>query len=72
MEVELRFVYLGVRPLVVPVRLADLELERSSAGSLLDTAAELVELLGKGQLVPPERGKMRELCERLYPALLAA
>lgn len=37
MEVELQFVYKGDGPLIVPLRLADLELERSSAGFLLDT-----------------------------------
>jgi hypothetical protein len=31
--------------------------------------AELQELLGP-DLVPAERGKVRELCERLYPELV--
>jgi hypothetical protein len=52
MEVELQFVYTGDGPLLVPVRPADLELQRSTVGLLLETA--------------------RELCERLYPGLLAA
>jgi hypothetical protein len=38
---------------------------------LKQAAAELRELLGD-RLVAPERGKTRELCERLYPELLAA
>lgn len=37
MEVELQFVYEGDGPLLVPVRLADLDLERSTVGFLLDT-----------------------------------
>ena len=37
MEVELQFVYHGGRPLVVPTSLADLELRRSAARTLLDT-----------------------------------
>ena len=38
---------------------------------LKQAAAELRELFGES-LVAPERGKTRELCERLYPELLAA
>lgn len=37
MEVELQFVYRGDGPLVVPVRLCDLELHRSRAIAILDT-----------------------------------
>ena len=36
MEVELQFVYRGRGPLLVPIRLADLELDGSSAEVLLD------------------------------------
>ena len=52
-----------------------LEVEARTEGSerLLDTAAEeLLELFGRERLTLPERGKSRELCERLYPELLAA
>jgi inorganic triphosphatase YgiF len=37
MEVELQFLYRGRGPLLVPIRLADLELRRSNATVLLDT-----------------------------------
>src|SRR4051794_35071868 len=37
MEVELQFLYRGEPPLVVPTRLADLELHRSRTISILDT-----------------------------------
>jgi inorganic triphosphatase YgiF len=37
MEVELQFVYRGEGPLVVPVRLVDLELRKSTTISILDT-----------------------------------
>jgi hypothetical protein len=39
---------------------------------LRQAAEELLELLGSARLTAPERGKTRELCERLYPELLAA
>ena len=43
-----------------------------SAERLLDQAeAELIDLFGD-DLSAPELGKTRELCERLYPELLAA
>jgi hypothetical protein len=51
-----------------------LEVEARSdlAERLLEQAAcQLQELFGD-ELVSPERGKTRELCERLYPDLLAA
>jgi CYTH domain len=51
-----------------------LEVEARSelAERLLEQAAtELLDLFGQ-ELVTPERGKIRELCERLYPELLAA
>jgi len=37
MEVELQFLYRGEEPLVVPIRLGDLELRRSRPNSILDT-----------------------------------
>src|SRR3954447_8996568 len=37
MEVELQFLYRGEEPLVVPMRLGDLELRRSRPNSILDT-----------------------------------
>jgi inorganic triphosphatase YgiF len=50
----------------------EVEAHSEPAERLLDRAAtELCGLLGDG-LVKPERGKTRELCERLYPELLAA
>jgi hypothetical protein len=51
-----------------------LEVEAQGEGGerlLGEAAKELTELFGD-DLVPPERGKTRELCERLYPELLAA
>lgn len=39
--------------------------------ALAKADAELRRLLGD-QLAPPDRGKVRELCERLYPELIAA
>jgi hypothetical protein len=51
-----------------------LEVEAHSdvAARLLErAAAELAALFGD-ELQPPERGKARELCERLYPELLVA
>jgi hypothetical protein len=48
------------------------EARAEPAERLLSQAAEeLLELFGEN-LVPPDRGKTRELCERLYPELLAA
>jgi len=50
----------------------EVEAESTTAERLLDLAAtELRDLFGD-DLVEPERGKTRELCERLYPELLAA
>jgi inorganic triphosphatase YgiF len=50
----------------------EVEARSEAAERLLDRAAtELREMFGDG-LVEPERGKTRELCERLYPELLAA
>jgi uncharacterized protein YjbK len=43
-EVELQFMYVGERPLVVPIRLCDLELHRSRATSILDTYYDTAEL----------------------------
>ena len=50
----------------------EVEADSTTAERLLDVAAkELRDLFGD-DLVEPERGKTRELCERLYPELLAA
>ena len=50
----------------------EIEARSECAERLLQKAeAEVMELFGK-DLSPPELGKMRELCERLYPELLAA
>lgn len=49
----------------------EVELKSAVAEHFLEEAdAELRALFGD-DLVPPERGKVRELCERLYPALAA-
>jgi hypothetical protein len=49
----------------------EVEARTASAERLLSqAAAELTELFGD-DLVAPNRGKTRELCERLYPELLA-
>ncbi len=56
-EVEVQFVCKGSGPLVVPILLANLEMTRSSAFTLIDRES---------------LGKTRELCERLYPELLSA
>jgi hypothetical protein len=51
----------------------EVEARTEPAERLLARAAEeLLALLGKARLTAPERGKTRELCERLYPELLAA
>jgi uncharacterized protein YjbK len=51
-----------------------LEVEAASpaAERLLEQAANELRALFGDSLVEPERGKTRELCERLYPDLLAA
>ena len=51
-----------------------LEVEAHSdvAERLLEQAASELSALFGDELQPPERGKLRELCERLYPELLAA
>jgi inorganic triphosphatase YgiF len=50
----------------------EIEARSDSAERLLQKAeAEVMDLFGE-DLSPPELGKMRELCERLYPELLAA
>lgn len=51
-----------------------LEIEAGSkpARRLLKQAADELLDLFEGRLTKPERGKTRELCERLYPELLAA
>jgi inorganic triphosphatase YgiF len=51
-----------------------LEVEARSrpAERLLERAAKELRALFGDRLVEPERGKSRELCERLYPELLAA
>jgi hypothetical protein len=55
-----------------PQTRVEVEARSEPAVRLLGLAAkELSELFGD-DLVPPDRGKTRELCERLYPELLAA
>jgi uncharacterized protein YjbK len=51
-----------------------LEVEANSdvAARLLEQAAAELEALFGAKLVTPDKGKTRELCERLYPELLAA
>lgn len=50
----------------------EVEVKSEFAERYLDAAdGQLRELFGSA-LAPPERGKVRELCERLYPELLAA
>jgi hypothetical protein len=50
----------------------EIEARSESAERLLQKAeAEMMDLFGEN-LSPPELGKTRELCERLYPELLAA
>jgi uncharacterized protein YjbK len=50
----------------------EVEAKAEPAERLLQQAAEELLALFDDKLVPPERGKTRELCERLYPELLAA
>lgn len=66
MEVELQFVYHGRRPLVVPTCLADLELRRSVARTLLDTYfdTEALDLRRAGCSL-----RVRQADDRLRPCL---
>lgn len=49
-----------------------MEAHSRTAERLLDQAATELRAVFADGLVEPERGKTRELCERLYPELLAA
>jgi inorganic triphosphatase YgiF len=50
----------------------EVEARAETAERLLELAAEELGALFGDALVAPEKGKARELCERLYPDLLAA
>ena len=50
----------------------EVEVKSEFAERFLDTVDEQLQELFGSALTPPERGKVRELCERLYPELLAA
>jgi inorganic triphosphatase YgiF len=50
----------------------EVEAHSDAARRLLGQAAAELEAIFGGELAHPERGKTRELCERLYPELLAA
>ena len=50
----------------------EVEAQSDLAARLLGRAADELMALFREELASPERGKTRELCERLYPELLAA
>ena len=50
----------------------EVEAQSELAARLLGRAADELMALFREELTSPERGKTRELCERLYPELLAA
>jgi CYTH domain len=59
-------------PTGAPETRLEVEVRAETAERLLEVAAAELGALFRDDLVQPEKGKARELCERLYPDLLAA